>query len=46
MQGRFQLPGPPAILLFAPTGSELKARRLVGFKPAAEFAQHLRRSGH
>ena len=44
MQGRFELPGPPAILFFDPTGAELKGFRLVGFKPAREFADHLRRA--
>ena len=44
MQGRFKLPGPPAILFFSPTGTEVAGLRLVGFKPAAEFAQHLRRA--
>jgi thiol:disulfide interchange protein DsbD len=43
LQGRFGLPGPPAMLFFDPSGAELKGRRLVGFKPAAEFAEHLRR---
>jgi thioredoxin:protein disulfide reductase len=44
MQGRFGLPGPPAILFFDPAGAELKGLRLVGFKPAAAFAEHLRRA--
>lgn len=43
MQGRFGLPGPPAILFFAASGAELQGLRLVGFKPAAEFVGHLRR---
>jgi thiol:disulfide interchange protein DsbD len=43
MQGRFGLPGPPAILFFDPAGTERKGYRLVGFKPAGEFADHLRR---
>ena len=43
MQGRFQIPGPPAILFFAPDGAELKGRHLVGFTPPGAFAQHLRR---
>ena len=42
MQGRFELPGPPAILFFDPAGAELRGFRLVGFKPAGEFAAHLR----
>jgi thiol:disulfide interchange protein DsbD len=44
MQGRFGIPGPPAMLFFSPTGEELDNFRLVGFKPAAEFAEHLRRA--
>ena len=43
MQGRFQIPGPPAILFFNGAGAEVKGLRLVGFTPAAEFTQHLRR---
>jgi thiol:disulfide interchange protein DsbD len=44
MQGRFGIPGPPAMLFFDRAGQELKGYRLVGFKPAAEFADHLRRA--
>lgn len=44
MQGRFGIPGPPAMLFFDATGKELRNFRLVGFKPAAEFAEHLRRA--
>ncbi len=43
MQGRFGIPGPPAILFFDPVGGELKGYRLVGFTPAEDFAAHLRR---
>ncbi len=43
MQGRFKLPGPPAILFFDSTGAETPGLRLVGFKPAEAFAAHLRR---
>jgi thiol:disulfide interchange protein DsbD len=43
MQGRFKLPGPPAILFFDATGAETPGLRLVGFKPADAFAAHLRR---
>ena len=43
MHGRFQIPGPPAILFFNAAGQEVKGLRLVGFTPAAEFTQHLRR---
>ncbi|MGE5153663.1 MAG: protein-disulfide reductase DsbD [Bdellovibrio bacteriovorus] len=44
MQGRFGIPGPPAMLFFDSNGKELRNFRLVGFKPAAEFAEHLRRA--
>jgi thiol:disulfide interchange protein DsbD len=44
MQGRFGIPGPPAILFFDRDGRELRAYRVVGFKPAAEFADQLRRA--
>ncbi len=44
MQDRFGIPGPPAILFFDRTGKELRGYRVVGFKPAAEFADHLRRA--
>jgi thioredoxin:protein disulfide reductase len=44
MQGRFGIPGPPAILFFDTSGSELKGYRLVGFKPADAFVEHLRRA--
>jgi thioredoxin:protein disulfide reductase len=42
IQGRFGLPGPPAILFFDRSGQELANDRLVGFKPAEPFAAHLR----
>ena len=41
MQGRFGIPGPPAILFFDPQGQERRDRRLVGFMPADEFSRHL-----
>lgn len=44
MQGRFGIPGPPAILFFDPAGQELRGYRVIGFKPAEEFADHLRRA--
>jgi len=44
LQGRFGLPGPPAIMVYDRSGQELRGYRLVGFKPAAEFAEHLRRA--
>jgi len=43
MQGRFGIPGPPAILFFDAGGRELRGHRVIGFKPAREFADHLRR---
>nr|WP_246194880.1 protein-disulfide reductase DsbD [Allochromatium palmeri] len=42
IQGRFGLPGPPAILFFDRAGQELVNYRLVGFSPAEPFAAHLR----
>jgi thiol:disulfide interchange protein DsbD len=39
---RFGIVGPPTIVFFAPDGLEQTGRRTVGFKPAAEFAAHLR----
>jgi thiol:disulfide interchange protein DsbD len=44
MQGRFGIPGPPAILFFDAQGQEQRGYRVVGFKPADEFAEHLRRA--
>ncbi|MEA3278322.1 MAG: protein-disulfide reductase DsbD [Pseudomonadota bacterium] len=44
MQDRFGIPGPPALLFFGVSGEELRGFRVVGFKPAAEFADHLRRA--
>jgi thiol:disulfide interchange protein DsbD len=44
MQGRFGIPGPPAILFFDTSGNELKGYRMVGFKPADAFVEHLRRA--
>nr|WP_050984616.1 protein-disulfide reductase DsbD [Thiorhodococcus drewsii] len=43
MQERFGIPGPPAILFFDPSGTEQANMRLVGFKPAEDFAKHLKR---
>jgi thiol:disulfide interchange protein DsbD len=45
MQGRFGIPGPPAMLFFDPQGEESRGHRVVGFMPAAEFAAHLRNLG-
>jgi thiol:disulfide interchange protein DsbD len=35
--------GPPAILFFIPDGHEQRAYRVVGFMPADEFAQHIKK---
>jgi len=43
MQTRFGIPGPPAVLFFDPQGRELRGYRVIGFKSAREFADHLRR---
>jgi thiol:disulfide interchange protein DsbD len=40
----FGIIGPPAILYFDTAGEELKNYRLVGFKPADAFVEHLRRA--
>jgi len=45
MQGRFGIPGPPAILFFDTAGRELRGYRVIGFKPARKFADHLRKLG-
>jgi len=45
IQGRFGIPGPPAVLFFDAEGRELRGYRITGFKPAREFADHLRRLG-
>nr|WP_089729336.1 protein-disulfide reductase DsbD [Candidatus Thiosymbion oneisti] len=45
MQGRFGIPGPPAILFFDSEGRERRGYRVIGFKPAREFADHLRKLG-
>jgi thiol:disulfide interchange protein DsbD len=44
MQGRFGIPGPPAILVFDPSGTEQRGFRIVGFMPAEAFAAHLRKA--
>ncbi len=38
---RFGIIGPPTIVFFSADGTEQTSRRIVGFKPAAEFAAHL-----
>ena len=37
----FGIIGPPSIIFFTADGMEQTSRRVVGFKPAAEFAAHL-----
>jgi thiol:disulfide interchange protein DsbD len=44
MQGRFKIPGPPAIMVFDSTGTELRGFRVVGFQPAETFINHLRKA--
>jgi thiol:disulfide interchange protein DsbD len=41
---RYRLIGPPAILFFDRNGQERSEFRLVGFVPAAEFANHARQA--
>ena len=38
---RFGIIGPPTIMFFTADGMEQTSRRVVGFKPAAEFAAHV-----
>jgi len=38
---RFGIIGPPTIVFFTADGVEQPSRRVVGFKPAAEFAAHV-----
>jgi thiol:disulfide interchange protein DsbD len=44
LQGHIGLPGPPAIIFYGSDGQERKAFRVVGFKPADEFAQHVQQA--
>jgi thioredoxin:protein disulfide reductase len=41
---RFGLFGPPGIILFRPDGTEIRAFRVVGYKPSEEFLAHLARA--
>ena len=41
---RFGILGPPSILFFGPDGAEKAAYRVVGFKPADEFAPHIQQA--
>ncbi|MDM8564268.1 protein-disulfide reductase DsbD [Candidatus Halobeggiatoa sp. HSG11] len=40
---RFGIFGPPAILFFDSNGQEQRSLRIVGFMPAEEFSQHLKK---
>jgi thiol:disulfide interchange protein DsbD len=42
LMSRYGIYGPPATLFFGPDGQERAAFRLLGFVPAAEFAEHIR----
>jgi thiol:disulfide interchange protein DsbD len=42
LMSRYGIYGPPATLFFGPDGQERAAFRLLGFVPAAEFAEHVR----
>jgi thiol:disulfide interchange protein DsbD len=44
LQGHFGLPGPPAIIFYGADGKERKAYRVVGFKPAKAFAEHVQQA--
>ncbi len=44
LQKHFGLPGPPAIIFYGRDGQERKPYRVVGFKPAGEFAEHVRKA--
>jgi thiol:disulfide interchange protein DsbD len=44
LQGHIGLPGPPAIIFYGSDGQERKAFRIVGFKPADEFVQHVQQA--
>jgi thiol:disulfide interchange protein DsbD len=44
LQEHFGLPGPPAIIFYATDGKERKAFRVVGFKSAEVFAQHVQKA--
>ncbi len=41
----FGIIGPPSIMFFDRNGNELKNFRVVGYKKAKQFAQHIERSG-
>ncbi len=44
LQGHFGLPGPPAIIFYGKDGKERRNYRLVGFKSAREFSDHVNRA--
>ena len=41
---RFGILGPPSILFFGTDGAEKQDYRVVGFKPATEFAPHIQQA--
>jgi thioredoxin:protein disulfide reductase len=41
---RFELFGPPGIILFGPDGKEIRSFRVVGYQPSAEFSATLARA--
>jgi thiol:disulfide interchange protein DsbD len=41
----FGIIGPPSIMFFDRDGNELKNFRIVGYKNAEQFTQHIQRSG-
>ncbi len=43
LQGRFGMPGPPAIIFYGPDGEERRELRVVGFMPADQFLQQIGR---
>jgi len=40
---KFNLFGPPGIILFNPVGKEIENSRVIGYKAAADFISHMRR---
>ena len=40
----FGIIGPPSIMFFGPDGKERRNYRVVGYKPAEEFSQHIERA--
>ncbi|MEY6431459.1 protein-disulfide reductase DsbD [Thioalkalicoccus limnaeus] len=44
LQGRFGLPGPPAIIFWGADGAERRGYRIVGYLAPGPFADHLRKA--